>query len=101
VQQIGPVLSSVDNLARGVQQRMDVLDRVGRNADRIGDSAEALERAVVTDTLPRFREVMDDVARNSRNLDRLLANLNEQPQSLLFGRAPTPPDPGERGFRAQ
>jgi phospholipid/cholesterol/gamma-HCH transport system substrate-binding protein len=101
VQQVGPVLSSLDGLARGLQQRMDVLDHVARNADRIGDATEGLERAVVSDALPRFRRVMDDVERNSQNLDRLLVNLNDQPQSILFGRTPSSPDPGEPGFRGR
>jgi phospholipid/cholesterol/gamma-HCH transport system substrate-binding protein len=100
VQQAGPVLSGLGELTQAAQQRLDVLDRVGRDADRIGDAAEALQRSLVTETLPRVDEVMDDVARNSRSLDRLITSLHDQPQSILFGRAPAPPDPGEPGFRA-
>jgi phospholipid/cholesterol/gamma-HCH transport system substrate-binding protein len=101
VQQLGPVLASVDGLARDMRQHMDVLDRIGRDADRIGDAGETLQRALVGDALPRFQAVMSDVERNSQNLDRLIANLNDQPQSILFGRSAAPPDPGEPGFPPQ
>jgi len=40
------------------------------------------------------------VQRSSRGLERLLNEINEQPASLIFGRSPNPPGPGEPGFNA-
>ncbi len=54
--------------------------------------------AEVNDTLPRFNGLLKDVQRSSRGLDRLITELNEQPHSLLFGKNPPPPGPGEPGF---
>ena len=54
--------------------------------------------AELTDTMQRLREVTEGLTRNSRSVDRVLLQLEEQPRSLLFGRAPPPPGPGEDGF---
>ena len=55
----------------------------------------------MTETLPRLNVLLDDVQRSSRGLERLLNEVNEQPQSLIFGRSTLPPGPGEPGFGAQ
>jgi phospholipid/cholesterol/gamma-HCH transport system substrate-binding protein len=52
----------------------------------------------LTDTLHKFRDVTEGFARNSRSIDRVLLQLEEQPRSLLFGRVAPPPGPGEEGF---
>jgi len=49
-------------------------------------------------TIPELRTVSNSIARNSSNLDRVLHQLEENPQSLLFGRPPSLPGPGEKGF---
>ena len=54
--------------------------------------------AELTETMQRLREVTEGLTRNSRSVDRVLMQLEEQPRSLLFGRMPPPPGPGEDGF---
>jgi len=49
-------------------------------------------------TLPRFDELLRELQRNSRQLNRVLQNLEESPESVIFGRAPGAPGPGEAGF---
>ena len=49
-------------------------------------------------TIPELRKVSSSIAQNSNNLDRVLQQLEENPQSLLFGRPPSLPGPGEAGF---
>ena len=51
-------------------------------------------------TLPRVNALVEDLDRNSRQLGRLIENLNEAPQSLIFGRPPAHAGPGEAGFVA-
>lgn len=49
-------------------------------------------------TIPELHRVSNSIAGNSSNLDRVLHQLEENPQSLFFGRPPSLPGPGETGF---
>ena len=68
----------------------------------VGDEpAVLIEFDFEQETVPRLNVLLDDVQRSSRGLERLLNEVNEQPASLIFGRNPMPPGPGEPGFTAQ
>ena len=53
------------------------------------------------DERARLERLLDDLSRSSRSLTRLLADLNAQPQSVLLGRPPPAPGPGEPGFNGR
>ena len=61
--------------------------------DSLAESAQEL--AV---TIPELRKLSNNIARNSSNFDRVLQQLEENPQSLIFGRPSMQPGPGEEGF---
>lgn len=65
------------------------------NLDRISTelSAEVSER-----TLPRINDLVDQLDRDSRDFRRLVLQIEREPQSLVFGRKPVQPGPGEPGF---
>ncbi|HMW17469.1 MAG TPA: MlaD family protein [Accumulibacter sp.] len=48
--------------------------------------------------LPRLNDLGNDLTANSQQLGRVLQMLEDSPQSLVFGRRPQPPGPGEPGF---
>ncbi len=87
---------------RGVTAEFDrhlvALDEVGRGAQAFGTASRTLQTAIVDDTLPRLSGAIDDLSRTSRDLDRVLQEVERRPQSLLFGRSPPAPGPGEPGF---
>jgi phospholipid/cholesterol/gamma-HCH transport system substrate-binding protein len=101
-------LANIDKLAAEYAQRADALDRVAKSAeafDRVAKSADEVSLAtqgvggtVSTDLAPRMNALLEELTRNSRNLDRLLSGLNDQPQGLVFGRTPGKPGPGEAGY---
>lgn len=94
-------LASIDKLAREYTQRADALDRVAKNADEVGSASQSVTSAagsMAGDLVPRMNTLLEELARNSRTLDRLLADLNEQPQGLVFGRPARRPGPGESGY---
>lgn len=97
LQRADALLVNLNTLTQQLSQRADTLERVAKSAEQIGSSAQSLS----TETLPRISMLLDELARNSRNLDRLLSNLNDQPASLVFGRVPPLPGPGEPGFEPQ
>lgn len=92
------LVANMNQLALELAQRVDMLERVAKSADRVGGAAESLSGAAVGETLPRIHALIEELARTSRNLDRLFTELNEQPASLVFGRPAPAPGPGEPGF---
>lgn len=58
----------------------------------------ALSDTLNADILPKFSQLSNEAGKSLRRADQTLQGLDEQPQSLLFGK-PTPrPGPGEAGF---
>ena len=48
-------------------------------------------------TLPRLNKLLGELEQNSRQLNRVLEELEEAPQSVIFGRTAPAPGPGEGG----
>ena len=67
-------------------------------AERIGDVSQVFGESVVGVTLPKLSDLLDDLSRNSRALDRAINQFQENPQSVVFGRSVAAPGPGEPGF---
>jgi phospholipid/cholesterol/gamma-HCH transport system substrate-binding protein len=96
-------VATINQLGQRVAEKGGTLDRVNDGlasansaAQSIGQSAQAL----TANTLPRATRMTDDAARAARATDRVVKELGDNPQSLIFGNAPVPPGPGERGFVA-
>lgn len=92
------LLANMNKLTVELAQRVNMLERVAKSAEQVGGAAQSFSGTAVADSLPRINALLDELARNSRNLDRLLTELNEQPASLVFGRPAAAPGPGEAGF---
>jgi phospholipid/cholesterol/gamma-HCH transport system substrate-binding protein len=97
----GIVLKRADTLLANVNQRVEAFERAAKSAEQLGASGSALTDVMLSESVPRLNVLLDDVQRSSRGLERLLNEINEQPASLIFGRNPLPPGPGEPGFGAQ
>ncbi len=99
------LIQNFNKLTLEVTQRVDALDRVAKSAeqiggaaDRVGGAAQSVSGAAVGETLPRMNILLEEVGRTSRSLERLLADLNDEPSSIVFGRPAAVPGPGEPGF---
>ena len=91
-------LATINEVTLQLASGLDALERVARSAERMGGATVSFATAAEKDTLPRLNALLEQLARNSRRLDRLLAELEEQPASFLFGRPAPAPGPGEPGF---
>lgn len=70
------------------------LERLAEGTEMLSSTAQAFNNA----TLPRINRASDDASRAARQLGRAVNNINDNPQSLLFGTGTPPPGPGEPGF---
>ncbi|WP_374337692.1 MlaD family protein [Methyloversatilis sp.] len=83
-----PLLRELRTLLASMQQLSVRLD---------GLTAETGDR-LRGDTLPRLHALIEEATRDSRQLRRVLGELETSPQMLLLGREPQGPGPGEPGF---
>jgi phospholipid/cholesterol/gamma-HCH transport system substrate-binding protein len=93
-------IGQATTLAQQFGQRLESIDRIAKSAEQLGNVGQALGEAVVSVALPKIGDFIDELSRNSRALERALSDFQEHPQSLVFGRGPIPPGPGESGFVA-
>lgn len=94
------VLASINEVTLQLGAGLGALDRVAKSTEQMGGAAVSLSSAARDDTLPRLNALLEQLARNSRRLDRLLAEIERQPASFVFGRPVPAPGPGEPGFTA-
>jgi phospholipid/cholesterol/gamma-HCH transport system substrate-binding protein len=96
-------IATMNTLGQRVLDKGGTLDRVNEGLASANSTAQALgqsAQALSTNTLPRATRLADDAARAARSADRVVKELGDNPQSLIFGNTPVPPGPGERGFAA-
>ena len=98
LQQADGVMVELASATREFGSRMSAIDRVAVSAEKAGTSIGTLADSVTSESLPRINMLVEELTRTSRGLDRLVADLKERPQSLIFGRKPGAPGPGEQGF---
>ncbi len=101
-----------DNSARVSAQLGPVIDRIGRSADaveKMGVETAAASRSagktitavgvdvqrLTADTLPELDRLLGELNVLSASLRRLSAQTERSPNSLVFGRSPVPDGPGE------
>jgi phospholipid/cholesterol/gamma-HCH transport system substrate-binding protein len=99
------LMVNANKLAVELNQRLDTLERIAKSAEQVGGAAgnisgaaQSVSSAAVAETLPRIHVLLEDLVRTSRSLERLLADLNDEPATIVFGRPAATPGPGEPGF---
>jgi phospholipid/cholesterol/gamma-HCH transport system substrate-binding protein len=88
------LIGSVNGLALKLDQRVDTLTHAVASVEEVGAAA----RAVGEETMPRVHLLIDDAAKETRALGRVINTLGDNPQSIVFGTPPGRPGPGEPGF---
>jgi phospholipid/cholesterol/gamma-HCH transport system substrate-binding protein len=84
-------------LAAELRGLVATMQSLARRVDGIaGDVGTELK----TRTLPEVEILSQDMQRTNRQLQRVLEQIEQSPQSLLFGRPALPAGPGEAGFAA-
>jgi phospholipid/cholesterol/gamma-HCH transport system substrate-binding protein len=89
---ITKLAKNADQVATQLQQSNGAIAKFSQAADEVGSMADKIE----LEALPLVRDARGTL----RVLNRTLDNLNERPQSILFGSGKEVPGPGEPGFSA-
>ena len=87
------VLTHLDQLLLEIHQITIKMNQQGGVIDSLSQTAEAF-----ADTAPKLHKVSDGIIKSTQSMNRTLRQLEEHPQSLLFGRPPQLAGPGEDGF---
>jgi phospholipid/cholesterol/gamma-HCH transport system substrate-binding protein len=91
-------LAEVRELAVGLQELPGQLETLAGNANALMTTGRSLGQRVSTDLAPRMDRALEELATAGRELQRTARLLQTHPDSLLRGRPPRPPGPGERGY---
>jgi phospholipid/cholesterol/gamma-HCH transport system substrate-binding protein len=83
-----PLTAEIREMVKSMSNLSQRLDRLAGNA---GDE-------LTVATLPRATALMREMAASSRQLSRVLDNIESNPQVLIFGNGVSSPGPGESGF---
>jgi phospholipid/cholesterol/gamma-HCH transport system substrate-binding protein len=82
--------------ARRLNEKDGPMDRLAEGTEALSHAADSFNAA----TLPRINRVTEDTSRAVRQLSRTVNNINDNPQSLIYGSGRVDPGPGEPGFAA-
>jgi phospholipid/cholesterol/gamma-HCH transport system substrate-binding protein len=78
-----------------VKEGREVVQQVGQLSGELHGTAGAVRE----DSLPRYNALAESVDRSAQRFGRLSLQLDRDPQSLIFGKRPGRPGPGEPGFK--
>ncbi|EQD81185.1 Mammalian cell entry related domain protein, partial [mine drainage metagenome] len=86
-------LGKIDALSTQVSTLSGSLDQFARSATRLSRTGNAAAQELRLTTLPRLDALLRNLDATSRQLRALGAALQQDPQSLLYGRPSPPPGP--------
>ncbi len=92
--------NNFNTLATKLQAADSPLNKIANAVDTAGTNFSAVAGGVERESLPRINALADETRTSMRTFNRTLTNLDEHPQSILFGAAGIAPGPGESGFVA-
>lgn len=79
-----------------LKQSLDEFERIGRHIEQ---TSTELGASINDETLPRVHALTEQLHEDAQSLNRLVNTLEQNPQSLIYGKPKTEPGPGEKGFR--
>lgn len=95
LKKIGKTLENMEKASGDVGPLIANLQGVSKKIDGLLDDTGG---EISQTTLPRLNILLQELSVNSRQMSRLLEQIEESPNMLVFGREPRRPGPGEAGF---
>ncbi len=98
LERVNQAAEALPELARETRQLVrDTRELVGQ-IGRLSAEAQSTAGALREETLPRVNALAESVERSAQRVGRLAADLDRQPESVIWGRPALRPGPGESGF---
>jgi phospholipid/cholesterol/gamma-HCH transport system substrate-binding protein len=79
-----------------LQQSLDEFEHIGRHIEQVSTE---LGDTLKDETLPEAHDLARQLHRDAESLNRLIDMLEQNPQSVVFGKPQAAPGPGEKGFQ--
>ena len=79
-----------------LQKSLLEFERIGRHIEQ---ASVELGDTLNDETLPRIHELTRQLQQDARSINRLVDTLDQQPNSVIFGKPQPAPGPGEKGFQ--
>ena len=98
LERVNQTAEALPELARETRQLVrDTRELVGQ-IGRLSAEAQSAAGTLREETLPRVSALAESLERSAQRVGRLAADLDRQPESVLWGRRAPQPGPGEPGF---
>ena len=99
LEQINATVKELPALARDARRLVEDSGKLVERVDRLTGEAHGTTGSLRQDTLPRVNALAESVERGAERFGRLAYELERKPDSVLWGRPPARPGPGEPGFQ--
>lgn len=94
------LLQRLDRLTKAAQQSVGKVGAAAQSITTVGRDSHEVMRHLMEQTAPEFDRLLRQLQRATTDIERLSQELERQPQSIIFGKHPAAPGPGEPGFEA-
>jgi phospholipid/cholesterol/gamma-HCH transport system substrate-binding protein len=81
-----------------VEDSRKVLANIRQLSEKLDKLSTELSRDITDGMLPSVNQLVEQLGQDSQDFHRLVQQIEREPQSLVFGRRPPQPGPGEPGF---
>ena len=93
--QLGPVVDRIGRSAEAIEKMGNEVARTSASAGKTVNAIGADVKRFTSETLPELERLLGELSALSISLRRLTEQTERNPSSLLFGRRPVPEGPGE------
>lgn len=92
------LLRRLDLLAKSAKAPVGKVGEAAASVSAVGADSRVLIRRLADQTVPELDATLRRLQRATDDIERLSQELEQHPQSVLFGKTPAVPGPGEPGF---
>jgi phospholipid/cholesterol/gamma-HCH transport system substrate-binding protein len=100
IKRLNAVLAHLEKAAGEAAPLTAEMRELVKSMTALSRSLDHVAGAAGAETLPQVNALLRDLHTNSRQLTRILEMIDDSPQSMIFGRGPSVPGPGEADFSA-